>query len=602
MDIYSLLNIDSAFASDFPLQARNIEDYQTDKVINYNVRRLKQMEERESTEKQFVASNESIDEVVSKVKELAWQGAPTTWTVQELRIMSNYLVKFHDDDDVFNYVIRTIRNNWKNIFFNGLAFYVLGSWNNLKKEHRISVCTLIVEKLTEYSGNGKKYMQMKNHANFFEEAGPTRMTALIMARHLPLWEAPTLLGYREVDFSFSYFSEVILTYFRSRKITDLSIVDNVFDKHKHDRTKKLLFAHLVDQAEKSNDVLRQEQVSRYATKVLGDISIAATWAPFNRATVDEIILLSKAKEHVNNWVKRRAIEVFFEVCVQDPTRKAFWLDYIPKIVDFKIAGSDLVKGKLLNDPRITNIIKSKFVPTYSRTNQTAALILEFPKRVLIEFSDRGAVYAYRKNHEKVSFLKRKNPKISGVETLKIPSLPTLSDFDFYDGKLKYPDEGRLAHQGYWQERLQAWINRKLIEDSDESNQTTNSSQPTNPPKANYVPERKENETNSIDIKFNLSSKTLFNNACSIVANYNGFYLRNLKRNTYSHLRNMEEGEYTAGAIWVESAKFYTDGWMCIKHVQSNDKEIVVGWIKAMYGKAYFRTNWKEESTESVFSL
>lgn len=66
-DIYSILNIDSGIIQDFHLLADRVADHQIEKVINKNVRALKQIEESMFVDKGLNVAQQSIDEIVSKV-------------------------------------------------------------------------------------------------------------------------------------------------------------------------------------------------------------------------------------------------------------------------------------------------------------------------------------------------------------------------------------------------------------------------------------------------------------------------------------------------------------------------------------------------------
>ena len=113
-----------------------------------------------------------------------------------------------------------------------------------------------------------------------------------------------------------------------KEINDLSIVEEILSRHKLDRTIKLVFANLIEKAEKDGSELIQTQISKFANRLMGDISLSATWAPFIGATEADANKLRNAKNLVNLWFARKIIEVFFEVCVQDKSRKEFWLEYV----------------------------------------------------------------------------------------------------------------------------------------------------------------------------------------------------------------------------------------------------------------------------------
>ena len=87
-DAYALLNINQDVLKDFHLQANRIDDHQTEKIINQNLRKLKEIEGRMFANEAIKVSRQSIDEVLFKVQEAARSGKTNMddWTMRELRI------------------------------------------------------------------------------------------------------------------------------------------------------------------------------------------------------------------------------------------------------------------------------------------------------------------------------------------------------------------------------------------------------------------------------------------------------------------------------------------------------------------------------------
>lgn len=454
--IFSLLNINPDSYRDFPLQANLVNDHQTEKVINGNTRRLKQIEVSMLSDKQIQVSSQSIDEIILKVRKASSSDTEDVeWTTHELRIISYYLVKLQNDNKAFDYALRQIEKCWRNMYFNGLVFYVMNSWNNIPKSEREEICKLITRQLSKYQDRNKRYLQLKNHANFFDENGPLRMASLMVYKDEDLSNAPMLIGYKSSTFSQSYYSDVIINYFMRKDIDDLSIVEDVLNKHTLSRTKKLVYANLIDQADKNGTEMRQNNISRSAARILGDISLSSTWAPFNDATIEEEAKLRRAMECVNKWYARKIIQVFFDVCVQDPNRKDYWLQYVDYVNEFRIAGSSIVRQSLCSDYRTGNSFQNYFIETRSRKNKTAALILYIGNKIFVEFSDLGSLYIYDKSNIVVRTLSSRK-YIDGINDLKSSFLPAAVEKSDY-GNYCYNQEGSMRHIGYWQLRLTDWF-------------------------------------------------------------------------------------------------------------------------------------------------
>lgn len=594
-DIFSLLGISEDIIKNYHLQANTVADHQTEKVIVANVRRLKQIEEKMITGSQIRVTQKTVDDVLQKVAKCAYKAdhSEEEWSSYDLRIISYYLMKLQGDVRAHDYGLELLDNNWKNLYFNGLIFYVLNGWNLMRTNYREKVCQLIVKRLGAYKDNNKKYLLLKNHANFFEENGPLRMATLLKTKKLNLEEAPRIIGYKTSYLSLSYFSDVIINYLKGTHFENPDMFEEIFSKHDLDRTKKLVFANLVITADKSGNPFEQNQLSKFANRMLGDISKSVTWTPFTGATDNDVSSLRYAKDLVNQWYIKKVIEVFFEVCVQDKDRKRFWLQYATEgyIIDFRIAGSTLVRQKMQNDERISNLFSRFFINTNSKTSQTAALILIVKNKVLVEFSDTGALYAYNKDNDVISFLYKGRNSISSVSDLKLTYLSNIVDEDYYS--YYFREEGRLRHSGEWQRRLHNWFIKKVMNaesnGSDPKDDDIFKVQPLSAqsPAPDFIEDNEIRETeNSYYIEPKMSSRQtqldLFADAHDleervvvkisskmilgrfrVVGNGHGFYINIEKRFVY--IKNLDDNESPSGSIWVKHPKY---GWFNIVHFDS----------------------------------
>ena len=464
IDACDILDINRDVLKDFHLLANRVADLQTERVINQNVRKLKSIEERMFVDEGIKVSKQSIDEILYNVVQAAHsEDKSREWTMRELRIVSYYLMKLQDEEDVFDFALKLLDNDWSNMYFNGLVFYLMNSWCLIKPELRFKTSRLVIKKLQEYRDNNKRYLLLKNHANMFEDAGPQRLASLLINQKKDVREAPFVLGSKATALSQSYFSDVIVFYSNRHGLNEEEL-EKIFETHDVKRTKQLVFADLVQKAERNGDPVQQTQLSKFINRTLGDVTLTSTWAPFLGATYEEASKLKKAMQQVNLWFTRRIIETFFEVCVQDKDRKKFWLDYVQYVRGFKIVGSTMTKRLLQNDSRVSNMFQRHFIETNSTYSQTAALVLCIKDYVLIEFSDTGSVYAYKQNHNKVQFLKRGTRYMTSTNDLKETSLDMLVENDNWYGT-SYNDEGRLTHRGYWQDRLKMWLQIKVMSSS-----------------------------------------------------------------------------------------------------------------------------------------
>ena len=226
--INSLLKINIDAIRDFPLLANRVADHQTERVINKNMKRLNEIKEQMNAERAIEVPKKSIDEVIKKVKRLCSEenSSLDNWSIRELRIISYYLMRLRGHDDEYNYALELLNRGWKDLYFNGLVFYVMYSWNMLEQEYCEATCKLIMKKLQKYKGNNKRYLTLKNHANIFDKNGPIRLAAILKAKDIDLFHAPTILGFKNTTLCQSFYSDVIITYIVKNKIYDLNYILN----------------------------------------------------------------------------------------------------------------------------------------------------------------------------------------------------------------------------------------------------------------------------------------------------------------------------------------------------------------------------------------
>ena len=613
-DIYSILNINSGIIQDFHLLADRVADHQIEKVINKNVRALKQIEERMFVDKGLNIAQQSIDEIISKVIHMAPSGdtSMNNWTIRELRIVSYYLMKLRDDNVCYLYALELLDKNWKNMFFNGLVFYLLNSWHSIESDYRDLTSQLLVRKLNSYSESNRRYGLWRNRANLFDSNGPVRMAALLKAKNMSMAEAPSLLGFKNTSITQAYYSDVIIKYLETNHITNLDSIEQVFELHNLDRTKKLIFAYLVETEDRIGDGLRRAQLCRFANVKLGDVTLASSWAPFTGATEKEVQRLRKAMELVNMWFLQQIVESFFEICVQDRERKSFWLKYVQNrsITRFKIIGSTAIKRLLQSNSKIGSMFLRHFIETNSYSSQTSALALFMKNKMFVEFSDTGALYVYNQTHSMVKKVTNARYGISSTNELKIPSMNVLIEANTWGGYYYY-EEGRMTHQGYWQQRLEGWLNKMVLSSDnnsmsflDQKNDDVFKAKPL--PAENFKPlaaesvetetateqdkvvEKKEEsfvlESVPVEFGYKIASKVL-ENGVRVVANAKGFYL-SLGKNHYELIKLFASGQAPTGSIWMKKATMI--GWYEIVHNYRGTDTRSIGFIRITNGEVTFK--------------
>lgn len=628
-DVFALLSINKSALRDFPLQAERLVDHQTELVINRNMRSLKEFEERMLSDKPANISEQSIDDVIYKVVKNANKNNndDSIWSIRELRIISYYLIKLQSNDNAYEYALRLLGRNWRNMFFNGLAFYCLDQWNAIDPILRKKTCELLRNKLAKYTEGNKKYMAMKNHANLFDESGPKRLSALIDQKKTPIEDAPSFFNNRPSSLSQSYYSDVIVNYCEKKMIMDIDVIEEIFEKHNLERTKKLVLADLVIRVNDYGDEIQRTMLCKFANRMLGDITLGVTWAPFNGATEQDANKLKRAKQLVNLWFNRKIIETFFEICVQDRDRKEFWLNYVDKLSGFRIVGSAATKRLLQSDNRISNIFFPYFIETNSATSQTSALVLFIRNKMLVEFSDTGALYAYNQNHSMANHVLKKNTSISNTKNLKITSMWNLVYVSEW-GNMSLYEEGRMPHMVNWQMRLSYWLEQMVLSQSntvlsklDTKDEEVFKAKPVKKEdlkpriKRKYdVPEylaegfkqrtvetsSATNKDNEIKYEYNVpmekSSKWMFGLKCRISGNSEGFYLNINKGNKFVFLCPHQNTLGLLGSsIWIKRS---INGWFNVI-LASQETELSIGYIKETSNEILFKKNRNDDVIKKI---
>jgi len=615
-DAFSLLNIDKQFIEEFSLQALSVTDRRSEQALEKEIQRLASIEQTMLTDVKPTATKESVDAIIEKVNS-AVDGKDVTWASYELRTISYYIMYFEPNEEVFMYVVDLLNHNWKPLFFNGLVFYLLNSWNDIKPDYRALVSDLISSQLKKYDGTSRKYILLKSRVNLLEENGPTRMAALLKQKMLHIKDAPTLFGFKPSTITMSYYSDVIVKYYYKNESVDLDEIAEVLIEHKNDRTTKLLLAELVRQAERSNDLFFQSRVSKLGNRLLNDISLPAAWAPFPGATDEQIAKLRRARVLVNQWFVRQVIEVFFEICVQDIDRKNFWLKYCNMVSKFFIAGSASVKRKIQNDERIGAMANSHFISTNSNVIQTAALIMYIKDKVFVEFSDFGSLYVYNQDNSTIKFIEQGRRYISKIDDLKSSWLYTLVETSY--GYYHFREEGNMRHAGYWQDRLTSYMKNMIAPREDNINSEEDKTfQPVDYAEQSSKLEFREATEIILDDKkptiedvklfkkflfANISSKPIADNRVSVVANKDGIYLcvtkGSLNNKRYYHIKPIPayvSRFNISGNLWIRKKDKWN--WYQVDFFYAGDTK-TIGFIKVEGDCVLFKESQRADVIKKI---
>jgi hypothetical protein len=188
------------------------------------------------------------------------------------------------------------------------------------------------------------------------------------------------------------------------------------------------------------------------------------------------------------------------------------------------------------------------------------------------------------------------------------------------GSLYFNEEGRMPHQGYWQSRLNRWIQMMVL-----SNNNTNISfldlknddifKETPLPCEEDVSmeddteelnetadiEQREKHNNDIvvfenNVQVKIFSKWVGN--IRIIANNNGFYVTKATSLQYARIKRMMPEHRPIGNIWIKRTSY--PEWSEIVHFY-NGTETCVGYMKQIpLGISYKETLIQQNSKQIIF--
>lgn len=347
---------------------------------------------------------------------------------------------------------------WRDSFISGLLDCYLSNWGSSNKESFNILSNFLTSKIENYKGSRSLYQSLKANSKFFnKDKGDLDLGATLAISNKSIKEATKFLSLPDHWITYVYFQGVIKTYFLKVKADDsqtINELEEILLKHNNgEKTATSFNKSIISKfvlKHSNSDIEFQDKIKDVAFKVVGDPN-STSWNPYGD---DEV---GKARELLNLWVTRQFIKVFFEKCINDRRRKAFWIKYSKHVKQFKVVGSNLVYQILSDDKRISEYLNERFASTNSKRDRNSALIMAIGDYIFIEFSDEGAFYAYKINNKLAPKMDSKH--FSTTSALKQTSLIWLAYRSGRNIEKTY-EEGKLGHNDgdlKWEEVADYWI-------------------------------------------------------------------------------------------------------------------------------------------------
>jgi hypothetical protein len=217
------------------------------------------------------------------------------------------------------------------------------------------------------------------------------------------------------------------------------------------RTDKILLPQLILEAEGFD-----KQLLDVSMKRIGDPFDESQWAPFDGANEEQKKNLRNARKVLLGWIMQEIIRLFFEVLCKDNDRKKYWEKHSHKIRNFMVFGSVFSKQQVLKHLPAQTV--NRHFRTVDSSVDNCALAMYIGEYVIIEFTEVGALYAYIVGSKKYQEAFKYVGSLGKIDDLKLPGMPKLYDDDYYKAFAK---EGKMNHQGFWQQRMNYWLNRQV---------------------------------------------------------------------------------------------------------------------------------------------
>lgn len=428
------------------------------RIIEQNLEKLAEIEE--NYEEGTRIDNATASKVYNKFKRYVDDNS-VRFERKEIRILSSSLAyappekkAIIQSEEELAIALWLIEDNWRDSYLLNLIRTTLNHWRELKEEAFQLLEKIIKKKLETYDGNRKAILAFKNNLRYFSKSGDVRLGSDLILNNKSLLDISEYLSIPKSWLKYSYFSKTIITYYNKLKQEYLkneikANLEEVLKHHYVRLTKQVVVSELVVKVEKDFIELKND-ITQIAFRVVGDPENRSSWQPDENATSEEKKIIEKARRILNNWISEQFVKVFFEECIDDPDRKEFWLNIAKKYsFSFKIVGDKYTKNRLKKIEHIAQYVDSRF-KTILGSDDISAIVIYINDYMLIEFSDiGGAFYAYKEDGEYTPSLDGHMDKTAELKNTKIGSI-TLDNW----GTKK---EGRMTHQGDWQERFNRWL-------------------------------------------------------------------------------------------------------------------------------------------------
>ena len=356
-------------------------------------------------------------------------------------------------------MMRLFENDYSDSLINRWVFALIKSWEDLlrSKDNFEAVTKFIGDKLDSCPVKQKRTRLLKANKNLFlKRQGPQLFAQQVIDRKTSHSNLCKEVGIESGSYSYhSIVAEELFEFYLKTKRYDevVEIIESTGQESGRfsRRTEKKMLSAFILHVEGKNLNEFKELAKSKGFKIIGDPSYRTKWTAWEGGSAANEIQMENTRLVLNKWILTSFIDVFFQLLINAPMRKDFWLERTSLISAVKVYGSAKAKRVLMRDERIRPYVDSRFIQLGSSSNN-AGILMEMGEYQLIEFTDLGALYCYRKDMNRLP----EHPWV--LADLKHTSMDMAcrKDSRAYYAYSVIP-EGKIYHQGDWIGRADYWI-------------------------------------------------------------------------------------------------------------------------------------------------
>lgn len=352
-----------------------------------------------------------------------------------------------------DYCIELLSNSWRESFLRGVLHSLMIHWTDFDDAGRQRVCDFFKKRVLESSS--RYATSIKEYIKYLDRGGSYKLGNHTRTEKKDISEVCHVFGLSTNRISYSYFSDAIVAYYESIENDEFAQLKQILKQHNNIRTSKIVVSKMIIRYQ--DDKSLEKQMMDFAVEMIGDPTIESKWAPFPNATREEEKNLEIARKILLRLYAERAIDTFFKYLCTDERRRKFWKRFSKKIDNFVVYGPAESKNYIA--PYINYNFLIQHYKQVNSTKSTCGLVMYMRDFVIIEFSDTGALYVYKKGDYCYNNVFSSPNSINKIDDLKLPYLSNLvtTEGDY----MYFSDEGRLIHSGHWERRMGAWIERLI---------------------------------------------------------------------------------------------------------------------------------------------